>query len=1019
MPPVPTYNRFSDWQRSGGTPAVVTLEGAVTGTASASAGQDTAAQTTLSPVLSNPGSFGSASLSVNLKVNSAGQIVSVGESTITASGLSTAVTFSYTGDATGGPTSFDGKSNVTTALTLATVNADVGTFGDSTHVSRVTVDAKGRVTAASAVAIAYPPDTGITQLTGDGTAGPGSGSQALTFATVNSSVGSFTNANITVNAKGLITAASNGSGGGGGTVTAVSSSSADLTVATGTTTPVLTVNSAPKWTTARTLSYTGNVTGSGSVDGSGNVATALTIGALQVATGMLQAGAVTYAKIQNVSANSVLLGAGASGSGAAPVEITLGTNLSMTGTTLNATASGSGTVTSVSSTTGEITVANPTTTPALTIVSAPKLTTARTLSYTSDVTGTGSFDGSGNLATALTIRTDVALAGNPTTTTQSASDNSTRIATTAFTTTAIANAIAGVNPAVAVQAATTAASDTSGLTYNNGVSGVGATLTGLVNTALTVDGYTFTALAQRLLVKNDTQSPSGAFNGVYYVTQIQTALLPLILTRALDYDQPSDINNTGAIPVVNGTVNANTSWLLTSAVTTVGTNPLTYTQFSVAPSNVVQTGGSNPTNHGVVLGKGTNVIGSTAAGTSGQVLTSNGPSADPTFQAPPTITPQGRLSLVSATPVMTSDQTAKTTIYYAEYQGNSCPVYNGTNTVPLTFSNLSLILDTSSHLLNNVYDVFLYDSGSSTAAIGAGPAWVNTATVTWTSASPGVCTWTGHGLNEGAPVVFTAGTSTPTGITAGTTYFVSKTGLGVNSFSVSTTLANSAAGTNVNTSSTGSGTQTGTNRTTVRGTGAGTTELQLENGLLTNKNSVTLTNNSITASVAANKATYLGSFFCTANGQTGVAMTPAAAAGGSANVIGLWNAYNRVGVTATMLDSNATFTLSASATGAIDGVGTRISLLDGLAQSAVLATQFWNVNANGQFVIFGTTRNITTALINANAGTNGGGAGFTFTASNTFAPALGLSAYQCVYITGTGTSRLSTNQGALTMQSYY
>ena len=53
--------------------------------------------------------------------------------------------------------------------------------------------------------------SGITQLTGDVTAGPGSGSEAATLATVNANVGSFTLANVTVNAKGLVTAASSGS----------------------------------------------------------------------------------------------------------------------------------------------------------------------------------------------------------------------------------------------------------------------------------------------------------------------------------------------------------------------------------------------------------------------------------------------------------------------------------------------------------------------------------------------------------------------------------------------------------------------------------------------------------------------------------------------------------------------------------------------------------------------------------------------------------------------------------------
>lgn len=82
------------------------------------------------------------------------------------------------------------------AFTLATVNSNVGTFAS------VTVNGKGLVTAATA-------------LSGDLTT---SGAVA-TLATVNGNVGSFTSANITVNAKGLITAAANG--GGGGTVTSV------------------------------------------------------------------------------------------------------------------------------------------------------------------------------------------------------------------------------------------------------------------------------------------------------------------------------------------------------------------------------------------------------------------------------------------------------------------------------------------------------------------------------------------------------------------------------------------------------------------------------------------------------------------------------------------------------------------------------------------------------------------------------------------------------------------------------
>ncbi|EDY17397.1 Protein of unknown function DUF1800 [Chthoniobacter flavus Ellin428] len=79
-------------------------------------------------------------------------------------------------------------------------------------------------------------------------------------------------------------------------------------------------------------------------------------------------------------------------------------------------------------------------------------------------------------------------------------------------------------------------------------------------------------------------------------------------------------------------------------------------------------------------------------------------------------------------------------------------------------------------------------------------------TVTMTIASPGVVAWTNHGLKAGAPVIFSTTGALPTGLTAGTTYFVSSSGLTANAFEVSAT----SGGTPVNTSGTQSGTQTAT-----------------------------------------------------------------------------------------------------------------------------------------------------------------------------------------------------------------
>jgi hypothetical protein len=125
-----------------------------------------------------------------------------------------------TGDATAlGPGS--------AALTLATVNSNIGSFGTASQSSQFTVNAKGLITAASSISIQIaesqvtnlvsdlagkqPTGNYITALTGDATAS-GPGSAALTLATVNSNIGSFGSTSqtlsLTTNAKGLITAVS-------------------------------------------------------------------------------------------------------------------------------------------------------------------------------------------------------------------------------------------------------------------------------------------------------------------------------------------------------------------------------------------------------------------------------------------------------------------------------------------------------------------------------------------------------------------------------------------------------------------------------------------------------------------------------------------------------------------------------------------------------------------------------------------------------------------------------------------
>ena len=128
---------------------------------------------------------------------------------------------------------------------------------------------------------------------------------------------------------------------------------------------------------------------------------------------------------------------------------------------------------------------------------------------------------------------------------------------------------------------------------------------------------------------------------------------------------------------------------------------------------------------------------------------------------------------------------------------------------------------------------------------------------------------------------------------------------------------------------------------TSRGTGAGTTQISMLNGLWINTVSITCRYGAAsTTTVAASQGTYVGTTYMTANGQTGMAFKPAGASGGTNNILGVYNGYNRVMV---MAASRDTATGIAGANNSAvrsfnNSASDRISFVDGLQQSAVSAT---------------------------------------------------------------------------------
>jgi hypothetical protein len=149
-------------------------------------------------------------------------------------------------------------------------------------------------------------------------------------------------------------------------------------------------------------------------------------------------------------------------------------------------------------------------------------------------------------------------------------------------------------------------------TYNNGTSGVGATLVNAgALAALSIDGISL-SVGDRVLVKNQA---SQFQNGTYEVTVSGSGAVAWILTRTADYDSSSEIVAGDIFTIQFGTTNSKTQWIQTQTITTVGTDNIVFESNVVAGTGITKTNNTlsitspiSPTLGGTGVNNGSNTF---------------------------------------------------------------------------------------------------------------------------------------------------------------------------------------------------------------------------------------------------------------------------------------------------------------------------------------------------------------------------------------------------------------------------
>lgn len=458
-----------------------------------------------------------------------------------------------------------------------------------------------------------------------------------------------------------------------------------------------------------------------------------------------------------------------------------------------------------------------------------------------------------------------------------------------------------------------------------GVTGSALTKTDDTNVTLTLGGTPTTALLQATsltlgwtgqlgLTRGGTAASLTASNGgIVYSTASAMAILSGTATAGQHLQSgssaaPSWTTTTYPSTAAAGTMlNAGSANVITATATpTLGANGGTGGQITLSGS----TSGSVALRVAAAAGTGTIFQFPATNGTNGYALTTNGSgvtdwtavggtgtvtsvavagilTASPspittsgTLNVNATIKPQGRVTLTSGVPVLTSTVSGATTVFYTPYQGNLVPIYDGTNFIPTAFAEVS---QTTS------------DTTKSPAAVGA-------------SLNYDIFCW----IDTGPTNRCTRGPAWTAGAGAGSA--------------------------------------------TARGTGAGSTALTRVNGVYLNEQA-------ITNGPAAQRGTYVGTI--RSNGSSTIDFIyGAAASGGTAAVLNVWNAYNRVVISTNVTDNGTVYAYaSGTVRQARASTGNQVNFIQGLQEDggfAALGAYLESSATAGQICAMGLGMDITT-----------------------------------------------------------